>query len=58
MKKKTPIRGGRREGSGRKSQGKGRYLLTLTATNVTKAKSREKNFSGLIDRLLSDWIGA
>lgn len=56
-KKKTPTRGGKREGAGRKPQGKGRYLVTLTATNVTKAKTREKNFSGLLDRLLADWLG-
>jgi hypothetical protein len=54
MKKKP--HGGKRKGAGRKPEGKGRYNVMLTAGNVTKAKAREKNFSGLLDRLLTDWI--
>jgi hypothetical protein len=48
--------GGKRKGSGRKSEGKKPVLVTLTETNVKKAKKREKNFSGLLDGLLADWI--
>jgi hypothetical protein len=54
MKKKS--HGGKREGAGRPSQGKARYNVMLTTGNVTKAREREDNFSGLIDRLLADWI--
>lgn len=54
MKKKQI--GGKREGAGRPSQGKKPVLVTLTASNVETAKAREKNFSGLIDRLLAEWI--
>lgn len=54
MKKKNI--GGKREGAGRPSQGKKPVLVTLTETNVVKAKARESNFSGLIDRLLAEWI--
>lgn len=56
MKKKKPHRGGKREGAGRPSEGKGRYTLTLTEQNVAAAKAKESNFSGLLDRLLSDWL--
>ncbi len=31
-------------------------LVTLTEKNVKRAKKSEDNFSGLLDRLLSDWI--
>jgi hypothetical protein len=48
--------GGKREGAGRPSQGKKPYLVTLTEKNVTKAKKRESNFSGLLDRLLAAWL--
>ncbi len=48
--------GGKREGAGRPSEGKARYNVTLTAENVEKAKAKEKNFSGLLDDLLSDWL--
>jgi len=59
MKKKTePKRGGKREGAGRPDEGKQRYSLTLTAENVEKARKREKNLSGLLDRLLAGWLGA
>lgn len=58
MKKTKSARGGKREGAGRPSLGKKPYLLTLTATNVAAAKKRERNFSGLIDRLLAAWLGA
>ena len=53
---KTPTRGGKRKGAGRKPMGKVPYLVTLTAKNVKRAKKRESNFSGLLDRLLSDWL--
>ena len=45
-----------REGAGRPSQGKKPVLVTLTAANVDKAKARGKNFSGLLDGLLAEWI--
>lgn len=51
-------RGGKREGAGRKPRGKERYTVTLTATNVEKAREREANFSGLLDRLLAQWLTA
>ena len=54
--KKTK-RGGKREGAGRPHEGKKPYLVTLTEKNVTKAKKREKNFSGLLDGLLARWLG-
>ena len=50
--KKTPEWGGKREGRGRKPQGKSAYTVTLTTKNVERAKRRESNFSGLLDRLL------
>ena len=55
MKKKT-THGGKREGAGRPSQGKKPVLVTLTADNMDAAKKREKNFSGLLDGLLADWL--
>lgn len=54
MKKKTI--GGKREGAGRPSQGKKQITVTLTAENISKAKAREANFSGLLDKLLSAWL--
>jgi len=54
--KRISGRGGKREGAGRKSEGKDRFTVTLTADNVTKAKESEDNFSGLLDRLLADWL--
>lgn len=57
MKKKTK-RGGARKGAGRPAEGKEKYNVTLTAKNVTAAKKRERNFSGLLDRLLADWLTA
>ena len=54
MKKKT-THGGQREGAGRPAEGKERFTVTLTAENVKKAKARESNFSGLLDRLLAEW---
>jgi len=54
MKKET--RGGKRKGAGRKSEGKATYTVTLTEKNVKQAKKREGNFSGLLDRLLADWL--
>lgn len=51
-------RGGKRKGAGRKPMGKNAYTVTLTEKNVERAKKREKNFSGLLDRLsLSKAIG-
>jgi hypothetical protein len=55
--KKVSKRGGKREGAGRPPLGKERYTVTLTADNVDSAKASESNFSGLLDRLLSDWLG-
>lgn len=55
MKKKKI--GGKRDGAGRPSQGKKPVTVTLTATNIEKAKVRERNFSGLLDNLLADWLG-
>jgi hypothetical protein len=49
-------RGGRREGSGRKSQGKKHVTLTLTEKTVDAAKGRTDNLSGLVDGLLSQWL--
>ena len=53
---KTKTLGGRREGAGRPDEGKARYNVSLTADNVKIARKRERNFSGLLDRLLADWI--
>jgi hypothetical protein len=36
--------------------GKNAYTVTLTEKNVSRAKKREKNFSGLLDRLLATWL--
>jgi len=49
-------RGGKREGAGRKSQGKRKYSVSLTADTVERAQERTDNFSGLLDRLLTDWL--
>jgi hypothetical protein len=54
--KKPAKWGGKREGSGRKSEGKARFTVTLTTENVKRAKKRESNFSGLLDRLLARWL--
>jgi len=58
MKKDSDSRGGKRPGAGRKPEGKAKYTVTLNEENVTKAKKRETNFSGLLDRLLADWLKA
>ena len=55
---KIPKRGGKREGAGRKPEGKAAFTVTLTETNVERAKERESNFSGLLDRLLARWLKA
>ena len=52
----TKPRGGKREGAGRPSEGKARYNVTLTAQNVTKARKRKVNLSGVLDDLLFDWL--
>jgi len=49
-------RGGKRKGAGRKPMGKGRYTVTLTAVNVKMARDKERNMSGLLDRLLAQWV--
>jgi len=54
MKEKR--RGGKRKGAGRKPMGKARFTVMLTKANVTNARKRERNFSGLLDRLLADWL--
>jgi Post-segregation antitoxin CcdA len=56
MKKKPKPRGGKREGAGRKPQGKVRINVTLTEVNVAKARERTSNFSGLLDKVLSEWL--
>ena len=56
MNNEPKHRGGKRKGAGRKPQGKERYTLTLTKTNVAKARRKESNLSGLMDGLLSDWL--
>jgi Post-segregation antitoxin CcdA len=56
MKKKVKARGGKREGAGRKPQGKMRQDVTLTEANVIKAKQLTSNFSGLLDQLLCEWL--
>ena len=48
--------GGKRAGAGRPSEGKKRILVTVSADNWAKAKKREKNFSGLLDGLLAEWL--
>ncbi len=58
MKKTENQRGGKREGAGRPPEGKARYTVTLDEKNVTRAKAKEKNFSGLLDRLLAEWLGS
>jgi hypothetical protein len=55
MKTKSK-RGGARKGAGRKPMGKSAYTVTLTQTNVAKARRREKNFSGLLDQLIAAWL--
>lgn len=54
--KKQPTRGGKREGAGRPAEGKANFTVSLNAENVKKAKKRESNFSGLLDRLLAEWL--
>jgi post-segregation antitoxin (ccd killing protein) len=46
----------KRPGPGRPSEGKKSYTVTLTAENVARAKKREANFSGLLDRLLAAFL--
>lgn len=55
--KPKPTHGGRRKGAGRPPEGKAPYTVTLTTENVERAKKRENNFSGLLDRLLARWLG-
>jgi Post-segregation antitoxin CcdA len=57
MKEEPRHRGGKRDGAGRKPEGKKAYTVTLTSKNVDKAKRKEANFSGLLDSLLADWLG-
>jgi hypothetical protein len=55
--KKASNWGGKREGAGRQSEGKAAFNVTLNAKNVAKARKRESNLSGLLDRLLAAWLG-
>ena len=50
------LRGGKAPGSGRKPEGKARYTVTLKEDSVLAAKAKEPNFSGLLDRLLDEWL--
>lgn len=53
---KKTVRGGLREGAGRPSQGKIRINLTLTEDLIDQARTKEKNISALLDRLLDEWL--
>jgi hypothetical protein len=55
MKKKLNW-GGKREGAGKKPQGKKSYLVSLTEKNAERAKRRVDNFSALLDGLLARWL--
>ena len=56
-KKKLPSKkGGKREGAGRPSEGKKRYLVTLSEERAEAAKAKTDNFSGLLDELLDKWL--
>jgi hypothetical protein len=57
MKKQTAKRGGKREGAGRPPEGKKNYTVSLTEKHVDRAKKREDNFSALLDRLLTEFLG-
>jgi len=57
MKKKL-IWGGKREGAGRKSEGKKSYFVSLTQKNAERAKRKVDNFSALLDGLLALWLRA
>ena len=48
--------GGKREGAGKKPQGKKSYLVSLTEKNAERAKRRVDNFSALLDGLLARWL--
>jgi len=54
--KKEPKRGGKRKGAGRKPQGKAPYTVTLTRAKVERVRRKQLNLSGLLDRLLADWL--
>ena len=56
MKKQSKW-GGKREGAGRKSEGKKSYLVSLTEKNAERAKRKVDNFSALLDGLLARWLG-
>lgn len=51
-------RGGSREGAGRPSLGKTRVNLTLNSDLVDRARAKESNLSGLLDKLLAGWLEA
>ncbi|MBE7498649.1 MAG: type II toxin-antitoxin system CcdA family antitoxin [Verrucomicrobiaceae bacterium] len=51
-----PQRGGSREGAGRPPLGKTRVNLTLNSDLVERARAKEDNLSGLLDRLLAKWL--
>src|SRR5205814_8518394 len=48
--------GGKREGAGRKAEGKKSYLVSLTEKNAERAKRRTDNFSALLHGLLATWL--
>lgn len=52
----TSKRGGSREGAGRPPLGKTRVNLTLNSELVARARTKEDNLSGLLDRLLAKWL--
>jgi len=49
-------RGGKRKGAGRKPLGKAPFTVTLTETSVRRAREKESNLSGLLDKLLAKWL--
>ncbi|MEY2510126.1 MAG: hypothetical protein QOE26_889 [Verrucomicrobiota bacterium] len=55
-KQRKRTHGGKRKGAGKKSQGKAPYTVTLTKTTVDGVKKAQANFSGLLDRLLDEWL--
>lgn len=56
MKSLPKTRGGKRAGAGRPALGKKTYAVTLTESNVSKARRKKINLSGLLDELLAGWL--
>lgn len=52
----APTHGGKRDGAGRPSLGKKRFQVMLTESAVERAREKESNLSGLLDRLLREWL--